>query len=176
MSQWLRIVVMMLLGWMLAGESLAQSSPRPPAPPVSRPQPPRGVPAPKARPAPVAAPVTLEVLVVHATSDHERVDPRLAEMRARLSHIAFTGFSVIDEHEVRIAPGEDSGITVTGGRRLRVELVERNNTSATVRFQLFKGEKKTMDTTVSIKRNRSFIIAGPKHDGGVLMLPLSVRY
>ena len=33
-----------------------------------------------------------------------------------------------------------------------------------------------MDTTVSIHRNRAFMIAGPSYEDGKLILPLTVRY
>jgi hypothetical protein len=41
---------------------------------------------------------------------------------------------------------------------------------------MYTAKNKILDTTVSIHRNKSFMVAGPKHEDGVLVLPLTARY
>ena len=47
---------------------------------------------------------------------------------------------------------------------------------AKLRIQMMKDGKKITDTTVSIPRDRYFMISGPKIKDGVLILPVGVSY
>lgn len=132
--------------------------------------------APRQQLAPVPSKVTVEVMVVQATNKHSKVDDELRPVMQSLRHLRFTGFTVLSTNKLVIGERSDGSINVVGGRRLKVDLLEVDDTQAKLRFQLMKGDKKVMDTTVSIRRNRTFIVAGPKHDDGVLILPLTVRY
>ena len=132
--------------------------------------------APRPASAPVSGRVSVEVMVVQATNKHQRVDAELRTVMQSLRHLRFTGFSVLSTNKVSVGDRGDASINVAGGRRLKVNLIEVDEKQAKLRFQLFKGDKKVMDTTVSIRRNRTFIVAGPKHEDGVLILPLTVRY
>ena len=124
----------------------------------------------------VGSKVTVEVMVVQATNEHQRVDPELRAVMQSLRHLRFTGFSVLSTDKIVVSSRSKGSTGVAGGRQLKIELLDVDEKQAKLRFQLMKGDKKVMDTTVSIRRNRTFIVAGPKHGGGVLILPLTVRY
>lgn len=120
--------------------------------------------------------VRIDALVVHASNASSTVDPRLSGLRREMSHLNYTGMKVLTAHTDTIAPGQTATVSVVGGRRLRVAFIERNAQKAKVRIQLFKGSAKVLDTTVSVPRDRAFVVAGPKHEGGVLVFPVSVSY
>jgi hypothetical protein len=161
----LLIVVLMIFG--LAGEANAQ--PRPPTRPSS------SVVAQQQSPKAPVGKVSTEVLVIHANNSG-RVDPELRAVMQNLRFMKFSGFTLLNKVPTQLGVGQESSLSVTGGRKLKVSLIARDETQAKVRVRLFSGERKVLDTTVSIHRNRSFMLMGPKHEDGVLILALSVRY
>ena len=126
---------------------------------------------------PVAAgKVSVQLLVVHATNSHKRVDGQLRPLLPHLRFISYTGFSVLETHEASLAPTQSQTFSIAGGRRVEVKLLSRSETEAKLQVSMHRADRKLLDTTVRIHRNRSFIVAGPKHEGGVLILPVTARY
>lgn len=146
-----------------ATDALAQQRPTPPPP---------AAPA-----APVTGPVNVEILTVRATNSNDRVDPELRPIIKQLSYTRFTGFDLIDTHTRALTVGSTTSIAIEGGRRLKIDLVDRDEVSSRVRLSLFDPEgDKMLDTTVAVHRNRTFMVAGPKIGEDVLIIPVTVRY
>ena len=148
--------------------SMAFADPRPPVPGANA-----AVAQQRAK-APVGK-VSTEVMVIHANNSG-RVDPDLRAVMQNLRFTKFSGFSLLNKVPAQLGMGQEASVSITGGRKLKVNLIERDEKQAKVRVRLFSGERKVLDTTVSIHRNRSFMLMGPKHNEGVLILALSVRY
>lgn len=127
------------------------------------------------RPDEASGKVRVEVMVVHATHSGQ-VDPRLRNLQRQLDHTRYTGFEVLSTSTDALSPGQTAVVTVAGGRKVKVRLIERNSQQARVRIELYKGNEKKLDTTVSIPRNRTFLVAGPKFEEGVLIFPITVTY
>jgi hypothetical protein len=139
------------------------------APSVARAEPPAAgarAPAPRTQ---------VAVQVVHATHSG-RVDPALKPLEAQLRFTKYTGFEQISTANAQLVVGADASFAVEGARRLRVELIDRTPQMAKVRVRLTENGANLLDTTVSIPRDRTFIIGGPKYAGGVLILPVTVSY
>lgn len=122
-----------------------------------------------------AGKVQIEVMVVHATNSG-RVDPRLRDLQRQLDQMRFTGFEVLSTSSDSLAEGQNTTVNVAGGHKLKVRLIEKDARNARVRIELLKGNEKRLDTTVTIPRDRIFLVGGPKHDGGKLILPITVDY
>jgi hypothetical protein len=146
-----------------APAALAQSRPKPELPGKS------------ARDQPVAGKVQVEVMIVHATNSG-KVDPRLEDLKRQLNFTRYSGFELLSAHPASLAVGASNTVTVEGGRKLKVTLIERNAESAKVRISLSKNNETKLDTTVRIHRDRVFTVAGPKYQDGVLIFPVSVEY
>ena len=131
---------------------------------------------PKVRADKVKKPVRVEMTVVHATNQHKRVDPRLRSVMKNLRFMKFTGFDLLNTEERGLRLGEEVTMPLVKGREVRIRLVSRDAEKSTLRVRVFQRGAQQMDTTISVHRNRSFIIAGPKYQGGVLILPLAVKY
>jgi len=160
------ILLGVVLGLFGASPALAQVRP----PPGHRPPPAA------AHRAPAAQKVDVQVMVVLATNAHNRVDPRLKSLLPHLQHLNYTGYEVLDVRNNELAPGQETSFGIAGGRRMEVQLLGRDDTQARMRVRMYSGSRRLLDTTVSIHRNRSFIVAGPEHAGGVLILPMTARY
>jgi hypothetical protein len=115
-------------------------------------------------------------MVVHATNAHSKVDPALTPMLKHLQFLSYTGFSLMKQESASLGISEEAEFAVVGDRKVTVQLIDRTEKEAKIRVRMFNREGKLLDTTVSIYRNRSFIVAGPKHEDGVLILPVTARY
>ena len=124
-----------------------------------------------------AAKVTLTMPVVYATESHKRIDPKLESVARYLKHLRYTGFELLDTQRVQLSARGKESFNIAGGRKVIVELLSRDARRAQVRVQV-RGSKdrKLMDTTLWVNRNGTFIVAGPRHKEGILVLPLTARY
>ncbi|MBW1878027.1 MAG: hypothetical protein JRI25_03325 [Deltaproteobacteria bacterium] len=120
--------------------------------------------------------VSIEMMVVYATNSHKRVDPRLRSLLPHLRHLNYSGYEVLDVRTDSLGPHQETTFSIVGGRRMQVELLGIDDRQARIRVRMFKESRRLLDTTVSIHRNRSFIVAGPHHRDGVLILPMTARY
>jgi hypothetical protein len=121
-------------------------------------------------------PVSVEMMVVHATNKHNRVDPRLRSVMQNLGFMKFTGFDLLSTEKRSLRRGDEVTMPLVKGREVRIRLISRDAKKSTLRVRVFQRGSQQMDTTITVHRNRSFIIAGPKFQGGVLILPLAVKY
>ena len=124
---------------------------------------------------PMAAKTAVRVWVVHA-SNNGRVDPDLKPVMQQLRFTKFTGFRLLDRYPVQLGVGGDTTVQIAGGRRLKIQLLSRNDREAKLRLRMFNSKGKLLDTTVSIHRNRSFLVAGPRYKDGKLVIAVKVRY
>lgn len=157
-------------------------SPADAAPPTSRPPPPRGVVTlpgvvHQSRQAPDAQAVTVGMMVVHATDAHSNVDDRLGNLTRYLSHMRFTGYELLGTHQASLEPGASETFSIQGSREMTITLLSKDDKQVRLRVQITAGRgSKLVDTTLSIARNGTFIVAGPKYKDGILVLPLTARY
>lgn len=134
----------------------------------------RQVPRPKR---PVVNKVEVQLQVVYATNEHTRVDPKLRDVMQSLRVLRFSGFELLSTERAMLGVGQETTLSVAGGRKLKVQLVSRTEEKATMRLRMVnaRGEQR-WDTTVSVHRNRSFVVGGPRYRNGKLVLPVSALY
>ncbi len=160
-----------VLAVLLAGVSLSLSEPAwadPPHPP-RRPQ--------VAESPRVSSSISVEMKCVRGTNDNARVDESLKSILPALSQTNYRGFSLVDSYRDNLSDGQETEFSIEGGRKVKIELLDHDQTKARVRIRMFNGQgRQALDTTVSIHRDRSFMVAGPKVGDDVLILPVTVRY
>lgn len=160
LRNWAAVAAVGLLLMGTASPALAQSRPPPSA---------------SAR-APVSGKVGIEVMVVHATNQTTGADSRLSSVAGYLKHLKYRGFKLLSQQSSTLSVGQNHTFRVAGGRSIQVDLLSRDDQAAKLRVRMFKGSGKLLETTVSVRRNKSFMVAGPKYEDGVLVLPLTARY
>lgn len=128
------------------------------------------------REAPVSGKVSVEMMVIYAHNEDNRVDPALRGVMQQLKNFRFSGYKLLENHPTQLAVGQETSFALPGGRKIKMELLDRDDQQARIRIRMFSGSDKVLDTTVSIHRNRSFMIGGPSYEAGKLILPVSVRY
>lgn len=134
-----------------------------------------GDPAPAAA-APAAQTVTIKVLVVHATDSQSGTDPQLKALAPSFQHLKYNGYKLLSSDSKPIEVGGSAAFPIEGGRKVKVSLLSVDDTRAKVRVEITNKDGKLLDTTVSINRDGTFIVAGPKYEDGILVLPLQASY
>ncbi len=148
----------------------------------SRPAPPRPVPAspaptsPAAGQKPVSGRVAVQIYVVHATDTESGIDSRLKALASSFRYFKYKGYRLLSTQDASVSVGEDHSFPVAGGRRLKVTMISRDDARVRVRVEMSGNDGKLLDTTVSINRGGTFIVAGPRYEDGILMLPIQADY
>lgn len=127
-------------------------------------------------PSPVSARVDVSVMVVLASEGAGESDPRLSAWMPLLRSTPFQSFQMLDAHELRIADTEEQGVSLSGGRRIRVQLLQHDLAQARLKIELMNGDEKMVDSTVTIARNKSFFLVIRGENGTALLMPIVVRY
>jgi hypothetical protein len=129
---------------------------------------------PAARPA--ASRVGVQISVVHATDSESGIDPRLDALASSFRYFKYKGYRLLSTQDAQVSIGEDHSFPIEGSRRLKVTLISTDDSRARVRVEMSGSDGKLLDTTVSINRGGTFIVAGPKYKDGILMLPVRADY
>lgn len=122
------------------------------------------------------ASVKLRMWTVHATNAHKKTDDKLSRIAKHLKRLKYSGFSYVDAQGGTVRKDGKIQMPIPGGRSVQLTLLSKSSERARVRVRIKRKKGVLLDTTVSIRRNGFFMVAGPKHDGGVLVLPIFARY
>jgi hypothetical protein len=122
-----------------------------------------------------AGKIRLEVMVVIGTPTGP-VDPRVQDLARQFADLNIRGLRVHTSTALVLGEGQSGVVALGGGRKLELQLLSRTPQAARVRIQMSSGAQKKLDTTVSIPRNRSFVVGGPKLDEGKLIVPITAKY
>jgi hypothetical protein len=125
---------------------------------------------------PIDQVVKIKVWTVHATNKSDGVGEGLDRISKHLGNLNYTGFSLLSKDGAPIAIKNSKKFPIVGEKAVKVTVLERNEKRARVRVQVTSPKGKLLDTTVSIRRNGFFMVAGPRHKKGVLVLPIFARY
>lgn len=121
--------------------------------------------------------VELDVRVVYATTDHDRVDPKLEKLRSKMNHFKYTGFEQLDARTLTVSGKGTESFGIVGGRKVEVELLSRSDDKARMRLRMLgKSGRTIVDITFAVRRNGEAIVAGPRHKNGILVLPVKASY
>lgn len=124
----------------------------------------------------VRSPVEIKLWSVHATNTHQNMDVRLKRIAKHLGNLKFSGFDLLGRQSVDLKVKAKKKFAIVGKRAVHVTVLSRDEKRARVKVQIVGAKGTLLDTTVSIRRNGFFIVAGPKHRDGVLVLPIFARY
>ncbi|MDP2316111.1 MAG: hypothetical protein Q8P41_24655 [Pseudomonadota bacterium] len=166
----LLLAVVLVASALLPDRALAQSRPAPAPAPTRAPT--SGAQTQK----PAANRVGVQISVVHATDSESGIDPRLAALTSSFRYFKYKGYRLLSTQDADVSLGEDHSFPIEGGRRLKVTLISKDDTRARVRVEMTSDAGKLLDTTVSINRGGTFIVAGPVYKDGILMLPVRADY
>ena len=120
--------------------------------------------------------VRVQVLLVHATSGEPFMDADLNRWSRHLKHLRYDSFELLERRRASLLPDHGRDFEILGDRSIKVSLLSKNPKRARLRVQMYRRDQKLVDTTVTVNRNGTFIMAGPSHKGGILVMPITASY
>ena len=124
----------------------------------------------------VAEAVTIGLWTVQASNKDSSLDPRLSLIGKHLKRIDYTAFELISQQDAEMLVEDRKGFQLVSGHTVQVSMLSFDDERARVRVRIAEAAREILDTTVSIQRNSFFMVAGPRHGDGVLVLPIFARY
>ncbi len=139
----------------------------------------RRPPPPRSRRAPEAQRVRVKLMAVHASNALKGIAPELRRFQRQLAVLNYRGFRLLFTKNLTLRPGSPRSVGLMNGRSAELTLQSLTSTAAILRLRLFSPPAPrgvAVDTIVTVPRNRTFFLAGPRYDGGILILPISASW
>ena len=117
--------------------------------------------------------VQLNIGTILASNERDDFDPKLAKIKNQLEVIKYRSYRLVKEEGQKIPWNGNAVFEIPGGRILTVMPQEYRNNRISLKVRLQEGEKPLLDTTVRIRNRGNFLLGGPPHKEGVLILSIS---
>ena len=117
--------------------------------------------------------VQLRIGTILATNESDNFDPKLSKMKNQLEVIKYRSYRLLKEDVQKVPWQAPVVFEIPGGRSLLVIPQEYRNNRLSLQVRLLEGDKPLLDTTVRLRNRGNFLLGGPPHEGGVLILSIS---
>lgn len=117
--------------------------------------------------------VQLKIGTILATNQANCLDSQLAKLKQQLEVIKYRCYRLIKEETQKGAWQANTVFEIPGSRSLVVTPNEFRNERISLKVRLLEGERPIVDTTVRFPNKGNFLLGGPAHEGGVLILSIS---
>jgi len=117
--------------------------------------------------------VQLSIGTILASNESDDFDAKLSKMKKQLEVIKYSSYRLVKEEIQKVPWNGNAVFEIPGGRTLAVMPQEYRNSRVSLKVRLQEGEKPLLDTTVRIRNRGNFLLGGPAHEGGVLILSIS---
>ena len=120
----------------------------------------------------------VEMKVIHATTQHNNVDPNVKSFLKYFENYKYTGYKLLDNQSRKFFDMKGETFYLPADIKVDIKILSHNKKNAKVSVKIInsKTDHKYINSVMTVPRNGNFMVAGPKYDGGILILPLSVRY
>jgi hypothetical protein len=117
--------------------------------------------------------VRVKIGTILANNQSDEIDARLNPMKNQLKVMKYRSYRLLREDVQDVAWLGNASFDIPGGRSLVVTPQEVRNRQLSLKVRLQEGDKPVVDTTVRINNGGNFLLGGPPHEGGVLVLSIS---
>ncbi len=117
--------------------------------------------------------VRVTIGIILASNQSDEFDAKLKALEKQLKVLKYRSYRSLKDESQDVAWRTIGVFEVPGGRSLSVSPQELRNNRIALKVRLTEGQKPLIDTTVRIPNKGNFILGGPPHDGGVLVLSIS---
>ena len=118
-----------------------------------------------------AAPVSVELKIIHAHNKSKTIDPKIQALAHQLQKLAFTGYTLKDEAVLSLELSAAGRMQLPNGEWLVVTPLALE-TDGKLKLELAV-EKLKFKTTVAIAPGATLVVGGPAFDGGALIVAVS---
>jgi hypothetical protein len=117
--------------------------------------------------------VRVTIGIILASNQNDEFDAKLKAMEKQLKVLKYRSYRSLKDESQNVAWLANGVFEVPGGRSLTVAPQELRNNRIALKVRLTEGQKPLIDTTVRIPNRGNFILGGPPHEGGALVLSIS---
>jgi hypothetical protein len=122
---------------------------------------------------PNAPAVEVRIGAVLASSSGQNFDNRLASLRRQFdSLLPYSSYRLIREERRRVAWQREAEFRLPGRRYLLVMPREYKDGRVGLNVMLVQGARTLVNTTVALRNNGTFLVGGPHHEDGVLIIAI----
>lgn len=117
--------------------------------------------------------VHVKIGTILANNQSDDIDPKLNAMRNQLKVMKYRSYRLLKEETQIVAWRGNAVFDIPGGRSLVVAPQEFRDRQIALKVHLQQGDKPVLDTMVRMKNGGNFLLGGPPHEGGALVLSIS---
>jgi hypothetical protein len=116
--------------------------------------------------------VKIKIDTILASNQTGEFDSRLKPVEKQLRVLKYKSYRLLKEESQNIPSQGNGTFEIPGGRSLIVSPQDFSNQQIALKVRLQGSEKPLLDTTLKLKNKGNFILGGPPHEGGVLVLAI----
>jgi hypothetical protein len=117
--------------------------------------------------------VRVKIGTILANNQSDEIDPKLNAMKNQLKVMKYRSYRLLKEETQNVPWQGNAAFDIPGGRSLVVTPQEFRNKQLALKVRLQQGDKPVVDTTVRLNNGGNFLLGGPPHEGGALVLSIS---
>jgi hypothetical protein len=123
------------------------------------------------------AQVQTRIRVIQASNAGSTIDPSLRDVHSELGSLFnFTSYRLLMDETLSLSPNRPVSIPVHKGRSIEITLIGQHRDYAKMKVTIKQEGTEILNTQVRLSSGRTFLIGGPKHGEGVIILALSARF
>ena len=119
--------------------------------------------------------VSVKIETILASNQSGEFDSRLKVLEKQLRVLKYRSYRLLNEESKNVPSQGSASFEIPGGRSLIVWPQDFRNQQVALKVRLQGGQKPLLDTTIRLPNKGNFILGGPPHDGGVLVLSISAN-
>jgi hypothetical protein len=117
--------------------------------------------------------IQVKIETILASNQSDEFDPRLKALEKQLKVLKYRSYRLLKEESQTVPSHGSASFEIPGGRSLIVSPQDSRNQQVALKVRLQGGQKPLLDTTIRLPNKGNFILGGPPHEGGVLVLSIS---
>jgi hypothetical protein len=116
--------------------------------------------------------VKIKIDTILASNQDGAFDSRLKPLEKQLKVLKYKSYRLLKEESQNVPSQGNGNFEIPGGRSLIVSPQDYSNQQIALKVRLQEAEKPLLDTTLKLRNKGNFILGGPPHEGGVLVLAI----
>ena len=117
--------------------------------------------------------VQVSIGTILASNQNDEFDAKLKGMESQLKVLKYRSYRLLKNDSQTVPWHGEKVFDIPGGRSLTVTPQEFQDNRVSLKVRLTEKQKPLLDTVVKIPNKGNFILGGPAHEGGALVLSIS---
>jgi hypothetical protein len=118
-------------------------------------------------------PVQVKIGTILASNESDQFDARLKPMERQLKVMKYRSYRLLKEDSQSVPWNDNATFEIPGGRSLAISPQDSKDKQIALKVRLTEGTKPLLDTTVRLQGRGYFLLGGPPHEGGALVISIS---